>query len=353
MSGHHEYGDVMTKGDPGSRAHTEIEKFLASAPIYYQPWWLEAVSPGNWDYAIVRRGTDIAAVMPFVRRAYGRAGIALGMPDMTFTLGPWMRLSEMDQSKQFTEHVDLMAELIDALPPHASFQQNFHYTVTNWLPFHWRGFSQTTGYTYVLDDLRDLDAVWAGFDPDIRWNIGKAGKSVRVVDDLGIETFNEVRVKSFARQGKESVWSLDFIRRVDKACELHDARKILFAIDSNNRIHAVAYIIWTEYAAYHAMGGGDPALRDSGANFLLIWEAIRYVRDVAKRFDFEMDLASETIEHFCRLFGGKLMPYFRVGRDLRSLPGRAWSGWRHLARRFRARSWVPRLEVSRRMSARP
>jgi hypothetical protein len=318
---------------PGPSERAELETFLASAPFYYQPWWLEVVSPGNWDYAVVRRSHEIAAVLPFVKQACGFGQVALGMPQMTQTLGPWLRLSETEYSMQLAEQTELMAALIDALPQHSCFRQNFHYTITNWLPFHWKGFTQTTGYTYVLQDLNDLDAIWNGFDPDVRWNVGKAQKQAAVVDDLDIETFNEVRVKSFVRQGMNSVWPLEFIARVDEACRLHNAGKKFFAVGADKRIHAVAYIIYSPYAAYYVLGGGDPALRDSGANFLLIWEAIRFARGVAKTFDFEMDAPEEGIEHFCRLFGGKLLSYYRVARDRRGPLSKAWSLSRHLVRR--------------------
>jgi hypothetical protein len=308
----------------------EIERFLACAPIYCQPWWLEALSPGNWDYAVVSRGSEIAAVLPFVRQKCGWGQVALRMPEMTHTLGPWLRLSETEYSKQMEEQTELMARLIDALPPHVQFQQDFHYTVTSWLPFCWRGFSQTTGYTYVFQDLDDLDAIWEGFDHDVRTNIHKAQKIVRVVDDLDIETFNDVRIKSFARQGRTSVWPLEFIRRVDTACKSHNARKIFFAIDSTNRIHCVVYMVWTEYAAYLIMGGGDPALRTSGANYLLIWEAIQFAHNVARSLDFEMGAPTEPIEHFFRLFGARLVPYYRVTRDRRGPCSKAWSVFRRL-----------------------
>lgn len=321
----------------------EIERFLVSAPIYCQPWWLEALSPGNWDYTVVAQGDEIAGVLPFVRQRCGWRQVALGMPEMTHTLGPWLRQSETDYSTQMAEQTELMMRLIDALPAHVCFRQDFHYTITNWLPFHWRGFSQTTGYTYVFQDLHDLNAIWEAFDHDVRTSIHKAQKTVRVVDDLGIEIFNDVRIKSFARQGRVSVWPLEYIRRVDEACKAHNARRIFFAIDSSNRIHCVVYMVWTEYSAYLIMGGGDPDLRMSGANCLLIWEAIRFASQVARSLDFEMGAPTKQIEHFFRLFGARLVPYYRVTRDRRDPLAKAWSVARGLMghRHWRGNALVP------------
>src|SRR5689334_24058521 len=39
------------------------------------------------------------------------------------------------------------------------FFQAFHPSSSNWLPFYWSGFRQTTRYTYVIEDLTDLNRV--------------------------------------------------------------------------------------------------------------------------------------------------------------------------------------------------
>lgn len=66
-------------------------------------------------------------------------------------------------ANRLSEEKQLMTELTEQLPRFDLFRQNFHYSITNWLPFYCKGFQQTTRYTYRLSDLSDLDAVWAGF----------------------------------------------------------------------------------------------------------------------------------------------------------------------------------------------
>jgi len=341
----------VTLSVEGFADRAELERFLVGAPIYYQPWWLEAVSPGAWDYAIVRRGSEIAAVMPFVRSKCGFGKTRIRMPPLTHTLGPWLRPSENSHLEQLAEQNELMLELIDSLPEYDAFNQAFHYSVTNWLPFYWKGFTQRTRYTYVLQDLEDLDAVWKEFDPDIRWNIRRAKSRVEVVEDFDFDTFLKVRSMSFTRQGIEPTHTGELLRRVDAACESHKARKMFFAVDASHNIHAVAYIVWTNYAAYYILGGGNTDLRGSGANCLVIWEAIRFSRSVTRSFDFEMALQSEPIERFFRLFGGRLMPYFKVRKFVPFCDACSW--FRHrvvhrinlpLYKRFVARAgrWLHR-----------
>lgn len=310
----------------------QIERFLIRAPIFYQPWWLEAVSPGTWEYAIVRHGPQIAGVMPFVKRTGPLGQVSLGMPSLTQTLGPWLRVPAAGNTSQWAEQEDVMAELIEALPPHTDFHQHFHYSLTNWLPFFWRGFKQTTRCTYVLQNLGDLDAIWKGFSEKARTEIRKAQKSVGVVDDLGLDCFLEINEMTFLRQGRQLPYSRSFLRRLDAACETHGARKILFAVDDKNRVHATCYVVWTEPAAYYLMGGADQDLRASGATSLLLWEAIRFSRTVAGTFDFEGSML-ESIEHFFREFGPRQMPYFSVSKDERGPFIRTYAGLRSLAGR--------------------
>jgi len=295
----------------GAPQTPELEQFLAGAPIFYQPWWLEATAPGKWDHAVARIKGNIAGVLPYVRDSCHLGQLCLGMPPLTQTLGPWLRESDAKYNRRLTEQKEVMFALIDALPPYARFEQKFHYSITNWLPFYWRQFKQTTRYTYVLEDLRDPDALWKNFDPDIRWNIRKAQKQVVVRDDLGLDRFLDVCDLSFARQGIKPPWPRSFVARVTETCRQHNAGKMFFAVDAQERLHAVLYMIWTEYAAYYILGGGDPDLRQSGANCLLLWEAIQFARQVTGTFDFEGSMV-EPIERFFRLFGARQKPYFQI-----------------------------------------
>ena len=48
------------------------------------------------------------------------------------------------------------------------YNQNFHYSFLNWQPFYWKGYSQTTRYTYVIRDLSDLRTVFSNFSKSKR-----------------------------------------------------------------------------------------------------------------------------------------------------------------------------------------
>jgi hypothetical protein len=285
--------------------------------LFEQPWWLDAVAPGAWKVAEVSRGGATVARLPYVMEK--RLGLkGLTMPPLTQTLGPWVAPSGGKHVGQLARQKELMTALIEKLPPHDYFYQRFHYSITNWLPFYWRGFEQTTRYTYVIEPLDDLDLVWDRFQSNIRREIRKARKQVVVRTDFDVERFLDINSLTFERQGLGLPYSRALVRRLDAACAERSARRMFFAEDARGRIHAALYVVWNDNSAYYLMSGGDPDLRNSGAMSLLVWEALQFAATVTERFDFEGSVI-EPIERFFRAFGGTQKPYFRVTRFSRRM----------------------------------
>ena len=280
--------------------------------LFQQPWWLDAVAPNQWGEVLVERNGDIIARLPYMLEKV-KGFKVLTMPPLTQTLGPWLRPSQAKYANQLAEQKDMLTELIQQLPPFDYFAQNFHYSIGNWLPFYWQGFQQTTRYTYMLEDLHDEQALWDGLLPKIRTDIKKAQQrfQLHITSDLDIDVFLDANEQTFLRQGQQLPYSREFVKRLDAACAERKARRMFFAIDAEQRIHAAVYIVWDDHSAYYLMGGADPALRNSGATSLCLWEAIKFASTVTQRFDFEGSMV-EAIERFFRAFGAKQTPYFRV-----------------------------------------
>ncbi len=286
-----------------------------SIPFFSQAWWLDATAePGAWDVALVEKGGTIVASLPYVsRKRYGLT--ILGQPALTQTLGPWLRETGAKHSARLALQKDWLEELIDQLPPFANFTQNWHWQMTNWLPFYWAGFSQTTRYTYILHELTDEQRLWQGLQANIRREIKKAGNrfNLRVRDDLSVDDFLVLNRMTFSRQGMELPYTEAFVHSLDRACVARQARKNFIAEDDQGRRHAGVYIVWDENSAYYLMGGGDPELRNSGATSLCMWEAIKFAATVTRRFDFEGSMI-EPLEKFFRGFGAQQTPYFTVSK---------------------------------------
>ncbi|SFB47905.1 Acetyltransferase (GNAT) domain-containing protein [Cohnella sp. OV330] len=278
-----------------------------SIPIFSRDWWLDSVAENQWDVALAERNGMIVAALPYVKKEN-----KIIMPKHTQTMGIWAAYPpKQKNSTRLGYEKDIFNELIDQLPTVDHFFQRFHYSVTNWLPFYWRGYQQTTRYTYVLDQLEDLNRVFNEFRSNIKTDIRKAVRSVDIKIEDDIEKFYTVNQKTFERQNVPMGYTLDYVKKIDRACRERNCRKMWFAYDQDNRIHAAIYVIWDENSAYYIMGGGDPELRNSGATSLLLWEAIKHSATVTAKFDFEGSML-EPVERFFRAFGAKQTPYFLI-----------------------------------------
>jgi len=293
--------------------YKELCENQPSIPIFSQPWWLDTVAGAdNWDVVLVIEKDKIQASMPFVKTT--KFGLMmLNMPKLTQTLGPWVTPNTLNEYKRLSLEKKLFVELISQLPDFAQFQQNWHHLRTNWLPFYWHGFEQSTNYTYILGDLSDPDLLFKNIASNVKGDIKKAKNrfNLQVQDDGDLEAFIALNKMVFARQGKALPYTENFVRRLDKVCAERDCRRIFIAKDEQGRNHAGVYIVWDANSAYYIMGGGDPEMRNSGATSLCMWSAIQFAAQVTEKFDFEGSML-EPVERFFRAFGAEQTPYFSV-----------------------------------------
>ena len=279
-------------------------------PLFMHDWYLDAVcAGGDWDAAVVRKGDEVAGVLPYFlkQKLFWRY---VAMPPLAKMMGPFL----LPEYRTPRREIPLLNELIDQLPRLAAFEQDFNYTASDWLPFYWRGFRQTTRYSYVLQ-LTKMEILRENLAPDYRNNkLPKAAKRVKVHTGNDLELFYRVHNGSYQRQGLEAPVSFEFLNRLDQALAVHRAREIFWATDlKTGAIHSVAYLAWDKQSAYYLMAGDDPDLRASGAGILLAWEAIRYAKETLKlpTFDFAGSMI-RSIERVRRQFGAIQKPYFRV-----------------------------------------
>lgn len=266
---------------------------------------------------MAEKGGAVVARLPFtIRRRWGLT--ILGQPPLTQTLGPWIRPPEGDPAHRLTVELELIEELLRRLPGFDLHHQSLWPGLGSWLPFYWRGYTATPRYSYRLEDIGDLDRVWAGLRQNIRRAVRKASSRYEVVDDHPLGTFLALNSGTFRRQGMEPPYDDRLIERVDAALAEHGGRRVLFAVDASGVAQAALYLAFDSRSAYYLMGGHSDAARDSGAPSLLMWEAIRLASTVAPIFDFEGSMLQGVERHF-RSFGGRPTQFLTVRRASRRL----------------------------------
>ena len=278
-------------------------------PIFFQDWYLDAVcKEGTWESAIIQKNKQVVGILPYYLKKKGPFTY-ITMPPLTKMMGPYITTSYRKEP-HFTK---ICKALIEQLPKVAYYEQLFSYQITNWLPFYWKNFQQTTRYSYLLD-ITDLEGVYANFSADYRNNkIKKAKQLVSIVKNFPLKDLYEVNKMSFDRQGIAIPYSFNFLTHLDKTLSTHQAKASFFAVDAQQQIHAVAYLIWDKERAYYLLAGDNPLLRNSGASTLLVWEMIQFAKEElgVKSFDFQGSMLA-SIERVRRQFGAQQKSYFLI-----------------------------------------
>ncbi|OGU35098.1 MAG: hypothetical protein A2068_06405 [Ignavibacteria bacterium GWB2_35_6b] len=292
----------------------ELIKFLENTCIFCQPWWLESVSPGNWGYAVAKSGEEIVGILPYTYKTRLKKYRLQDLPSVYSYQGPWIKKGAAKYSRNMSEEKQIMTELINNLPEFAVFNQWFHPHITNWLPFYWNNFSQTTRYTYVIEPDKSINEIWDGTRANIRTDIRKAQDVLQIVEDKDVTRFCELEHKTFLHQGLKLPFPEEMLIRIERECSGRGVRKILLAVDEQGRVHAGAYLIWDNTSVYSILRGSDPELRTSGASSLVAWKSIEFAVGVNKKFDF-CGSWNEPIERFILAFGAKQIPFFEITKS--------------------------------------
>lgn len=280
--------------------------------IFEQPWWLDAVAPGQWAEATVEKDGKIVARLPYVLTK--QMGFSLiGMPDYTQTLGYWIEDTGAKNARKYAREKELLTELIERLPKGINIDIDLDHRCGYLFPFAWKGCKLSMRYSYRIENLHDTELLWNGLADNIRREIRKAEKILIVEDNHPIDDLIVMQDKTFKRQGRSGPDKGELLSRLDKVLQEKNARKLLCAVDGQGKVHAASYFVFDKKCCFYLIGGGDPELRTSGASSMLMWEGIKYASDVSDAFDFEGSMI-EPIERFFRAFGGVPTPYWNVTR---------------------------------------
>jgi hypothetical protein len=314
--------------------HAPYDDFVAASPqgtVFCQSWWLDATAgPGGWRHADVcdPDGRLVATWPAAVRRT--RFGDVLTGAPLTPYLGPLLSAGEGRQRR--SREVDQLERLAGALRPYAHVEARCSPALDYWTPLAWHGFSQTTHYTWRLEDVSDEEATFARLRDSARRQVSKAQRSGVVVQPGSAEDLVTLQRQTFDRQEEAGTGPQEaLVRRIAAAVTAHGAGEILVARDDDGRVHSASMFVHDERTTWYLLGGSDTELRSSGSASLLMWEGIRAASARGTAFDFEGSMLRH-VERFVRNFGGEPVPYSIV-RHTPSLPWRYRAAGGRLARR--------------------
>ncbi|MBP7273259.1 MAG: hypothetical protein KA974_05435 [Saprospiraceae bacterium] len=287
------------------------EQHEATIPVFQQPWYLDAAcGSDNWDAVFLIQRNDpeqkIIAVMPFyLKKKLGFTYIQ--QPALVKWWSPLIAPQLRHKEQSF------LAELIEQLPKVAYHVQQFYSDITDWLPFYWAGYQQTTQYYYEITELQNWTAVYQHIDSGYRRRIRLAATKLSLTDAFSANDFFTLNRATLLRNESDVGFTqAEFLRWYD-ALEQHSSGKIFAVQDAENRIHAACYLFWDAEAAYVYFGCDDPSLRQDSGYIYVLYEAMRFGQEVLKvsRFVFTGSMI-QRIERILRQFGATQRSYFKV-----------------------------------------
>ena len=288
---------------------TNIKKYRAfckrekDIPLFNQDWWLDAVcDKGRWDVALVEKNDEIIAAMPYyIKKSFIFTAITL--PTLTQTMGPYIKYPKGQKyATSLSWDKKIMDELIEQLPKVDIFTQSFNYSITNLLPFYWRGYQLSIGYTYIIDELSNLEELFSDFSSSTRKEIKNAKKNgIEVIDSEDIETFYKINQITYKKQGIKMPYSLDFLKNLYQRGKEHNAVVMKFAL-KDDVVYSVRLYFYDEQRLYAVVGSSNRDIKLYGSEHLLDWEMIQFASRKSLIFDFKGSMI-ERIESRMRSFG--------------------------------------------------
>lgn len=173
-------------------------------PIYSKPWWLNAIcGKENWDVWLYEKGTDIWAAMPYYieKRKDYRYITKAPLTQNNGIIFKYPREIKAITKQSFEENViNDACEYINKIKVDV-YEQQYHYSFNNWLPFYWNRYEEITRYTYVIEDTNDLEKVWNSVSSNYRNKIRKGQKNGIFCRKMNYELFYDEHKKYLRNKG--------------------------------------------------------------------------------------------------------------------------------------------------------
>lgn len=307
--------------------YRELCRHGATIPLYMQDWWLDIVCGQDRWQAFVHEAEGLPlGVMPCYQPVRGH----ISMPPFTQFLGSHILVDRDVEPASFRERRQVHDALRAMLPAHRSFMVQYSTAFTDWLPYYWQGYGQTTRYTYRIDLSVGFDAVCAGIRPDAMKKIRKAERDGLRLVSASVDDLLRLCHISMSRQDAKGLASA-LLARLAEASVARGVGEIVGCEDAAGQLLAAVFLVHDHDTAYTIASGQirDGQGRNAGAYALYQAILIAGRTEGIHTFDFEGSML-EGVEGFFRSFGGVQTPYFRLTKGRLGL-------WARLIRKCRTR----------------
>lgn len=287
--------------------HKDWDAFVERSPqgtIFSTSRWLKLFNKEFWIYGVFDDGGNIQGGIVFFD---DEEGCYSGGANCAITPVQGVLIAPLKSKPvALLSHTNKITQLlIESLEEYKNVEIS-NYNLNDIRPFIWGGFTQSVGYTSVID-LSDLSKVWEEMDKDTRNQVHKAEMSALTVKiNRGYPDFKRLYLKTFERKGLQPTAS---DKLLDKLFRYVD--NFLYMVYKDSKPLAGVVIIWDEKRAYYILGASEPD--NYGASYMALWSAFSHIAEFRNEIDL-VGVNNPMISRYKMSFGGELKPYYIVRR---------------------------------------
>jgi len=265
---------------------------------------------GDWDVVLERDedGGLVGVLVYHYRRYYGFNLIL--MPPMTAYNGIHI-IYPQDKSdySQVSHQYKVTESLISRLPQHSLYYQQYPPAFDNWLALYWKGYRETTRYTYVLDSEQGKTEATKELRDNLRRSIRNAEKAC-VIKEVDFDTYWREAKASFENKQRPIPINKQALKNLcTSLCSVGKMKIRVCKNKETGQYLSGAVMAEDKDTIYYVSGFHHNAVKPSGSMAHVIWDSL-FSSD-KKQFDFEGSIIKE-VEFYFRSFGGKLTPHYRI-----------------------------------------
>ncbi len=175
-------------------------------------------------------------------------------------------------------------------------------------PFSWSGWSEKVRYTYLLD-ISDPERLWQKSRERARRKIRKATENLKIGGAVDAETVADLHERFYRDRDRTPPVSKGIVISMMHALERSGLVDINTVQDKSGRIIALQVTVLGFKTVYTLLYGTLPNSGYSGADSLLIWNAVKKYSTTHKRLDL-VGANIPSIAFFKKGFGGTLTPHY-------------------------------------------
>jgi hypothetical protein len=287
-----------------------------SLPLFMQAWWLDAVcSPDDkqWDVLLYEENNKIIAALPYHLLKKWNFKIVI-QPQLTQYNGIWIDYpTDQKLHKRYSFEEKIINNLIDKLEALklSYFSQTFHHSFTNWQPFYWRNFKQTTRYTYIIKNIVELEKKIENIQQRYRQRITKSETELIVAFDLSPENFYDFYKKFLTGKKQKIEYSKQLFLSIYNAAIQRNQGKIISINNKDGKLLSAVFLVWDVTNGYNFIPARDIVEASNDASIFMTWQAIKFLRNKTQNYDFEGSMI-KGIAAVNQRFGAEQIPYFHI-----------------------------------------